>query len=384
MRFIKVLLFAVLILLFATFVAQNVSTVSVSFLHYTLYMPLFLLVLVSAFMGFILPALYLSLKVSSKSRWAGLVDRAIRSLYTGYVGRSADTARGIAKGWEVGSLIYARACLEKGEHPDVEGIKRDEGLLDGFLGSELLKRKDLSSAKPYLQEALRKDPNNLLALKAYRDLCYLENRLDECIKQQEAILQKCERWERDTQKAILAELMCLLVESSDDLKSREATLEKAHHTYRTPLVYASYMLHLLETGEVKEAKKHLEKAFKERIHNEVIGLLLSKEDALTKLVDIIEERKDEIEPQILAMVYMRLNMMGRLKDMENSLRGPIGVIAKLHTSHTPECKSCKELLLELYKLWQCECGRVYNQYTPYCSTCNRWGKINLRRDSHAG
>ncbi len=380
MRFIKVLLFAILLLFFSTFVAQNVSTVSVNLLHYTFYMPLFLLVLVSAFGGFILPTLYLSMKISSKNSWLKLVDRALRSLYTGYAGRAEDLSKSIAKKWEVGGIIYTKAVLEKGKGPQVEGLKRDEGLLDGFLGDELFRKKDLPLAEFHLQEALRKYPDNLLALKAYRNLCFLQNRLDECVKQQEVILQKCERWERDAQKAILAELLCLLAGSSDEPKSKERLLEKAYHTYRTPLVYATYLVYLSEMGQVKEARKYLEKTFKEGIHNQVIGLLLNEESTLTKLVDVTEEHKDKVEPLVLAMVYMQLNMVGRLKEMESSLRGPVKVIARLHTSHTLECKSCKELLMELYKLWQCECGKVYNQYTPYCPACNRWRKIDLRRD----
>ena len=382
MRLIRVLLIVALVLVFSLFVAQNTTTVNVNFLNYTLPMPLFFLVLVSAFFGFLIPALYMSIKISSKLRRINQIDRMLRYFYTGYFSKSADVAKSLARDWEPAGAVYVESQTLKGDLSlEVGDFNKDSGLLEGYVGSHLLRHKDLAQAKEYLKKALSKDEDNLTALKAYRDSCYMESNIKECVEYQEKVLQKCERWEKEKQKAILAELLCILSENVDDLKEKENLLNRAFDLQKTPMVYAYYIANLLDRDDVREARKQMDRAFKEGLQNQVLSILMDKEKALTKMVDFVEQRKDQIQPETLARIYMRLNMVGRLREIEPSLKGSIKVIAQMHASYTQEGKQCKDALLELYKPWKCKkCEKLYNSYKPYCEYCNEWMEVDLRRE----
>ncbi len=380
MRLIKVILLVALILFFSLFVTQNYSMISLQLLSFTFTLPAFLLVLISLFIGFIIPSFYFSVKLISKTKKLNQISKALRYFYKGYPSVALHVSEQLAKIWEPAGVIYIESNFAtKNYSTSLNKLERSEGLVEGYLGSQLLKIGHIQLAKEYLISAINKDENNLTALKAYRDLCYIESNMDECIKYQEKILNKCERWEKEEQKSILAELLCIYAESMSDLNEKEQLLEKAYDTYKTPFTYYHYLAYLLEIDNLKNARKVIDKVFKEGIQDEVLLMASNKEILLTKLLDTIEQYRDVINLEVLARIYIKLNMISKLQQIESNLKEPLQTIVKMHINHSKEAKTCKDTLLELYKPWECVCGINYNLYMPLCKNCYRWREIKLRR-----
>lgn len=380
MRFIKVILSIVLIIFFSLFVTQNYSTINLQFLNYTFALPAFLLILISVLVGFLIPTSYFSVKLISKTKKLGQIGTLLEYLYRGYYSAASHASESLAKSWEPAGVIYAESNFATKNYTfDSIKLEKSKGLVEGYIGSQLLRVGDLQSARSALESALSKDRNNLITLKAYRDLCYMESKIDECVKYQERILQNCERWEKENQKAVLAELLCVLAQLKSDSNERAQLLKRAYDTFKTSFVYSSYIDFLLESDGFKDAKKVIERVLKENMQDEVFLILSDKEITLTKLLDILEQHKDFISPSILARVYMRLNMVSKLQQIEQSLEDPMRIIVQMHISHAKEAKACKEVLLELYKPWECVCGVSYNSYMPFCTKCHRWGEVSLRK-----
>ncbi len=379
MRLIKVILSVALILFFSLFVTQNYSMISIQLLNFTLTLPAFLLVLISVFVGFVIPSFYFSLKLFSKTKKLSEVSKALRYLYKGYPSAALNVSQQLARDWEPAGVIYIESNFAiKNYSASLNKLDKSEGLVEGYLGSQLLKVGNIQLAKEYLISSISKDENNLTALKAYRDLCYVESNMEECVRYQEKILQKCERWEKEEQKSILAELICIYAESKTDLNEKKQLLERAYDTYKTPFTYYHYLAHLLEIDDLKNATKVIDKVFKEGLQNEVFSMMSNNEILLTKLLDTIEQYRDAINLEVLARIYIKLNMISKLQEIESNLNEPLQTIVKMHINHSKEAKTCKDILLELYKSWECVCGIRYNSYMPLCKNCYRWREIKWR------
>jgi uncharacterized integral membrane protein len=378
MNFIKVLVAVAFIVLFLVFVAQHAYYVQLNFFGMAYQVPLFVIILFSFSLGFILPTLYFLIKDIRQSKFRERLMNGISHLARGYFQKAEGELLSASKKREEVALITLKALVEKGEIYRAQELKfnRERGLVDALTGYYLLKAKDYQKAKESFLSALSKDPHNLTALKGLRDISFLEKDILLCVNYQEKIIKLCEKWEKDMQKKVFSEVLAYASEILSE--NREELLKKALDAYKTFYTQAIWIKYLLEKGDVKEAKKQLDKVFSVGIQNKVLAILHQDEERLTQIMDIIREKQESINPEVLVSIYIKLSLFTQIKPLLDKVSEPLKLIAISSESHRDLDKTCGEMLQKLYKPWVCSCGESYNSYVPLCERCLTWGNIMLR------
>jgi tetratricopeptide (TPR) repeat protein len=238
----------------------------------------------------------------------------------------------------------------------------------------LLKLHRIEEAQEKFERIIEQEPENLLALKGLRDINFLKGNLKDAVELQERVLKNCEKWEREHQKKIMAELLASLYITSKD----EGHAEKAFDVYRTPLTYSARILAFADSGKERDAIKLFERSFEDGFHDQILVILLRKEALLTKLMDIIERRREQINTVVLALVYLRLGLFSKVKPLLESLPDYYRTLAISSLSHREEDRMCARVLEEALKAWECVCGTRHKEYTPMCANCIKWNKIELK------
>ncbi len=384
MNFIKILLIVALTIAFLIFVAQHAYYVNLNFFGSTYSVPLFVIILFSLALGFLLPTLYFLVREVRLKGFIKDVGSGVLNLFNGYPSKAERDLSGPSKKEEWVSLFLAQALLQKDGMGKLEELRVMSvgGSLDALLGSMLLKEREYQKAKDLFLSSISKNPANLRALRGLRDLSFLEEDLQSCIEYQQRVIKNCEKWEKEEEKRIMAEV---LSHASEKLTNRrKELLEKAMDTKRSFYVLARWIQYLLEEEDTKEAKRQIERVFDANLQNQVFMVLSRKEEHLAKLIDVLRERGNHLQPDVLARLYMRLNLLTQLKDMLDKLPEPLKLMALTMESHRDTDRLCNEVVSDLYKPWVCTCGEYYNYYVPFCERCFSWGNIKLRGNEHVG
>lgn len=364
MRFIKLILLILLIALFLVFVFQNALIVEISFFNYKGYAPLFVLVLLSIFLGFLFAFFYFMPREWYLRRIVGDLKEGVERLNRGLFLKAEQSFQG-------NPLTEAFACFGAYEREDINKLL---SLSSPICALMLLKLHRIEEAQEKFERIIEQEPENLLALKGLRDINFLKGNLKEAVELQERVLKNCEKWEREHQKKIMAELLASFYITSKD----EDHAEKAFDVYRTPLTYSARILAFADSGKERDAIKLFERSFEDGLHNQILMILLRKEALLTKLMDIIERRRDQINTIVLALVYLRLGLFSKVKPLLEGLPDYYRTLAVSSSSHREEDRMCAKILEESLKAWECVCGTRYKEYTPMCANCLKWNKIELK------
>ncbi len=364
MRFIKLIFSILLIVLFLVFVFQNALIVEISFFNYKGYAPLFVLVLLSIFLGFLFAFLYFMPREWSLRRVVENLKEGVERLNRGLFLKAEQSFQG-------NPFTETFACFGAYEREDINKLL---SLSSPICALMLLKLHHIEESQKRFERIIEQEPENLLALKGLRDINFLKGNLKDAVELQERVLKNCEKWERENQKKILAELLASLY-----ITSKEGDYaEKAFDVYRTPLTYSARILALADSGKERDAIKLFEKSFEDGFQDQILMILLRKEAILTKLMDVIERRRDQINTIVLALVYLRLGLFSKVKPLLESLPDYYRALAVSSSSHREEDRMCAKILEESLKALECVCGTRYKEYTPMCANCLRWNKIELK------
>jgi uncharacterized integral membrane protein len=364
LRFIKLTLLIFLIVLFLVFVVQNTLIVEISFFNYRGYAPLFVLVLFSVFLGFLFAFLYFMPREWSIRRVVENLKEGVERLNRGFFLKAEQSFQG-------NPLTETFACYSAYEREDINKLL---SLSSPICALMLLKLHHIEEAQEKFERIIEREPDNLLALKGLRDINFLKGNLKDAVGLQEKVLKNCEKWDRENQKKIMAELLASLYITSKDGNYAE----KAFDVYRTPLTYSARILAYADSGKERDAIKLFEKSFEDGLHNQILMILIGKEALLTKLMDVIERRRDQINPVVLTLVYLRLGIFSKVKPLLESLPNYYRALAISSLSRREEDRMCARVLEEALKPWECVCGTRHKEYTPLCANCIKWNKIELK------
>ncbi|MFN3813028.1 MAG: DUF1049 domain-containing protein [Aquificaceae bacterium] len=384
MNFIKVLLIVILTVAFLIFVIQHAYYVNLNLFGSTYAVPLFVIILFSLALGFLLPTVYFLVREVRLRSFIKNVGLGVLNLFNGYPSKAERDLSGPSKKEEWVSLLLAQALLQKDGIDKLEelGVISTGGSLDALLGSMFLKGRDYQKAKDLFISSISRNPANLRALRGLRDLSFLEEDHQACIEYQQRVLKQCEKWEKEEEKRIMAEVFS---HASEKLANRRRELlEKAMDTKKSFYVYACWIQYLLDEEDIKEVKRQIEKVFDANLQNQVFMVLSRREEHLANIIDILRERGDHLQPDVLARLYMKLNILTQLKDMLDKLSEPLKLMALTMESHRDVDRLCNDVVSGLYKPWVCTCGEYYNYYVPFCERCFSWGNIKLRGNKHVG
>ncbi|WPM33016.1 lipopolysaccharide assembly protein LapA domain-containing protein [Hydrogenobacter sp. T-2] len=377
MSIIKLLVLIAFLTAFLLFIAQNAGYVEIRFFHIVYNIPLFVLLLFTFAFGFLLPSFYLLLRVTMLKRRLHGLEEGLRELSRGYLSRAERLLFSAGKFVEPARSLVAEVVHKQGK---LEELKNFNSTAAATVGEIMLREGNLQEAERKFDQALLQDGENLRAIKGLRNLYALSENWERALEYQEKVLQLCEKWEREKQKGIKAEIMAMVYLK----KGEERLIEKAFDLNPSPFVYSVYIKHLLSQDRIKDARKVWEKAVSMGYQEEVLWNLLEDEKALTKLLDDIEAKAESIDPNVLCVVYLNLNLISKAKNLEEKLTIPFKALLYSSQSHKEQDKYCLLGIKELLKPFVCSCGKAYNTYKPLCVECIRWGEIKLRRDIYAG
>lgn len=372
MSVLKLLTLLTLLIAFLLFIAQNAAYVEVRFFHITYNIPMFVLLLFSFALGFILPSLYFLFREAVIKKKLHGLEEGLRELSRGYYSRAERLLLSVGKSLEVVKSLVAELMHRQGR---LEELRSFNGAASTVVGEALLREGKPQEAGERFLQALSADGENLRSLKGLRDVYALLDNWEQALEYQERVVHLCEKWERDRQKGIKAEIMAMLYIK----KGEEKLIEKALDLNPSPFVYSVYLRHLLSQDRLKDAKKSWEKVFSLGHQEEVLWNLLEDEKGLTKLLPAIEARSESIDPNVLSMVYLRLNLFSKVKDMEDRLTLPVKALLYSLQSHREQDSYCVQSMKELLKPFVCSCGKPYYTYMPLCTGCMRWGEVRLMR-----
>jgi uncharacterized integral membrane protein len=353
-----------LIALFLVFVFQNAVIVEISFFNYKGYAPLFVLVLFSVFIGFLFAFFYFMPREWSLKRIVGDLKEGVERLNRGFFLKAEQSFQG-------NPFTETFACFGAYEREDINKLLNFSSPLCALM---LLKLHHIEEAKEKFERIIEQEPENLLALKGLRDINFLKGNLKDAVELQKRVLKNCEKWDRENQKKIMAELLASLYITSKD----EDHAERAFDFYRTPITYSARILAYADSGKERDAIKLFEKSFEDGLHNQILMIFIGKEALLTKLMEIIERRRDQINTIVLALVYLRLGLFSKVKPLLEGLPDYYRTLAVFSSSHREEDRRCAKILEESLKAWECVCGTRYKEYTPMCANCLRWNRIELK------
>ncbi|MCS6957466.1 MAG: lipopolysaccharide assembly protein LapA domain-containing protein [Aquificaceae bacterium] len=371
MSLLKVLVALSLLVLFLLFIAQNASYVDVSFFYTTYRLPLFVLLLLTFAFGFLFPSFYFLLREASLKRRLNNIEEGFKEWSRGYLNRAEKLLLYPSRHY-VGLRSFLAQILWK------QGKKEEALSMDSYtlaLLGEMLLKDGREEAEEKLKETLAKDEENLRALKGLRNLYALRKDWELALEYQDRILQLCEKWEKEKQKRIKAEIMAEVYLKGGG----EKFIDKAMDLQTTPFVYSVYLKHLLSQNRTKDVRKVWEKLFSLGYQEEVLWMLLEDQEVLTKLLDLIEAKTDFLSADTLAMIYIKLNLFSKAKELEDKLSNNIKALLYSTLSHREQDRYCMESIGELLKPFVCSCGKAYNRYLPVCAGCFEWGDVKLRR-----
>ncbi|WP_448587868.1 lipopolysaccharide assembly protein LapA domain-containing protein [Thermocrinis sp.] len=355
MRTIKLFLSLFIAGFFLLFVAQNSTLVEVSFFNYKGYTPTFVLVLASALMGFLVAFFYFLPREARLRSLENNLTSGVEKLNNGFFLKAEQN-------FQKTSSLEPLLCLSLYEREEANRLLDLNSPLSAHM---LLKLHQWEQAEGKFKKILEVNPENLLALKGLRDISFLKKDIKQALEYQERVLRLCEKWDKDNQKRIMAELLV----SADEV-------DRAFELYRTSLTYTARINSLLKLDKEKEAIKLFEKSFEEGLQDEI--LLMLEETSLTKLMDVIQKRWEQVNKIVLLLLYLRLGLLSKAKLLLDQVPEYYKCMALLYMSHREEDKRCAKALEEALLPWECVCGTRHGEYIPLCPNCLKWNKLKLK------
>ncbi len=350
----KVILFTAFLLIALLFAYYNLQEAEIRFLNYSLNMPLFLLVLASFVLGFILAHLSSELRSFGTRKYGEKLRKGLRKRWTGRYTEAETELSKLLDGEEIVPL-YVDVLDRLGKEPSLYLEKYNLGIVETVLARRVL-RKDPERARNLLEKALGKNWENLEARRLLRSLYFLEGDFEKSIDLQRSLLQDSEKPLKEEERQILASML-------SEAKGEGALQE----VEKLPLTPSSLAL-LISSVDQKRRRKYISKMFQLGIQNEVILILTEKNDLSPEIIEAVEENKERFSKAVLAFLYANLGMHERLEDLKEQLPKPI----RTFITGGEEDREC-------LMLWECaECGKDFGRYTPVCGNCLSWNKLKTK------
>jgi len=362
---LKVVVFVAILILALLFAYYNLESTKLSFLSYSLEIPLFLVVFVSFVFGFLIAFLLAEVKGFGWKRYAERARRGLLNLWKGYPSKAEAELSKLLEGEEIVPL-FLRALREQGREASLNLQRYSEGVAETALAEALL-GKDPGRTKELLEKALGKSWGNLRARRLLRGIFFLEGEGKKALDLQRSLVSDCERSLRDEEKRVLASILAEV--SGQDAVSE---LEKL------PPVPLS-LAFLCSVDDQKRRRKSFSRSFAEGIQNETLMILVERNALTPEVVEIAEENRERFLPAVLALLYLNVGMYEKLEGLKESLPEPIKLVADLGAE---ESRECQRILTSLLKVWECSrCGKEYRVYSPVCPNCLEWNRLRVKGGS---
>ncbi len=364
MMVVKALLFVMFLILALLFAYYNIQSVKISFFKYSLEVPLFLSLLSSFVLGFLLSYVTLEIRGAGPRRYGERLRSGLRKLWTGYYSGAQKDISKVLDNEEVVPL-YVRVLRKLGREPYLYLQKYNLGIVETELALEVFKREP-ERAKNLLEKALGKSWDNLEARRLLRGIYFLTGEVEKTLDLQRSLIRDAEKELRDEEKRVLASLLA-------EIEGEKAT-EEIEKLPPTPASLA-----LMARVKNGRRKKVLTRAFDLGVQNEVILIMVERGDISPELMELVEERRSSVNPLVLALLYGSVGMVEKLEELKDELESPIKTLIERRIKEERECYGD---MVSLLRPWECgECGKEHGKYSPLCGNCLSWNKLKVKGGS---
>ncbi len=347
MTALKVVLFVALLVVALVFAYYNMEPVKIKLLGRAVETPLFLVILVSLFGGFLTTYIFSELRVLYLRRRKGKTEKALRDLWTGYPEKAEKGLKSLI-GDEEFVPLYLESLKEQGKVLEVKMERYKLGIAEVFLAEKVL-REDPKRAKELLEKALGKNWGNLRAKRLLRSLYFIEGEHKKAVDLQRSLVEQVKGKQKEEELKVLSSML------SWSLK--EEALEEIE---KLPKTVSSLALIVSSSDEDKGAKV-FQSAVEKGMGNELLALLWERKALTPKILEVTWSKKEKFDPLLLATLCKEMGMREKLEELKDLLSEPID-----------EEQGCKDL-------WVCgECGMRYGSYTPVCEVCLSWNRLKIK------
>jgi len=355
---LKVALFIFVLILALVFAYYNLEPAKLTFFRYSIELPVFLIVLISFVTGFVISYILSEIRAIGWRRYGEKLRSGLYKLWTGHPS-SAERELSKLVGREEVVPLYIESLKEQFKTPSLYLQRYERGIVETALAESLYKE-DRERAIDLLEKAAGKNPENLRAKRLLRSLYYLKGEREKALDLQKDILERCERALREEERRVLGAML------ADMGKMEEA--EKLPLSLSNLFISASH-------EEGKKRRKGIQRAFEIGLQNELVLLMVERNAVNQDLMEFVEERREELDPLVLALLYLNLGMIERLEELKDRLSAPIRNFIERE-----ELRECYKEITETLKLWECSaCGKEYGRYTPLCGNCLNWNRLKVKR-----
>ncbi len=365
MILLKVIIFVFLLLFALIFAYYNLQSVKVSLPGYSLEIPLFFIIFASFLLGFLIAYVLSEIKGFGWRRYGDKLRKGLVELWKGYPGRAEGELSRLLDREEV-TPLYIKALSELGKTPSLYLQRYSQGIVETMLAENMF-RHDRLRAKDLLEKALGKNWENLRARRLLRSLYFIDGEKEKALELQKNILSDSEKALKKEEKRVLASMIASIkgVEASEELEKLPPT----------PLSLAV----LAGDQDSKRRKKYISKAFSEGMHNEVLLILMDRNNLTPETLEVVEENRDKIDVSVLSLLYMGVGRYEKLEELKESLPNPIRLVID---KGLEEGRECYRDLVSLLHMWECSsCGRWYSSFTPVCVNCLKWNRLKVKGGS---
>lgn len=364
MKILKVILIGLFVLLLLIFASEHMYDVNITLFVYTFKVPLFVLLLIFGFVGFIIPTIIFSAREHGlRKKISNIFDISKSAFFIRYYQKPKINLEKIQY---IPPLYYIFANIFKAS------LDYKEDTFGLFEKAKSLRYHSKEEAINIL-DSIKEEPYPALCLK--RDILFDNKEFNDSNDIQQSILKITPKSEKQFQKDISNTIKSILTIDMQDNKQRLKILEDIFDDTQNELTAFMYISELLIQEKTKDAVKIMQNTVQGNLKDKIILVGCSfPQRAVYFLNTEIENMAAE---DILGIFFIHIGAPQKVKLLENTNTGNETIDFLLKSYQNPTLKDAYDILFKNLKLWKCrECNTYHKIYSPKCS-CDAWFSLDI-------
>ena len=355
LNILKILFIGLLVILLVLFVSQHMEEVKINLFVYTFQVPLFVLLFIFGFVGFIIPTLVFTWRERAlSSKLSSIFDASLDVFFLKY--QKPKTNLENIKSVKPLYFVFANILKYTPTYED-------------DIYSKFEKARSLRYENP--QEAINLlDIESIQSLQLKRNILFDKKDYQVALNTQEQILKNIPRKEKPYQKDILNTIKSLKNVDLEDKTKRLEELEDAFNDTKNELTGFLYVSELLAQDKTKDASKVLDNMLQLNLKDKL--LLVGCSMPQTAVYLMAADIEKGVSPEVLGIFYIYIGAPNKIKLLADVTTNN-EVVDFLLKAHQDQAKlDAYNIVLKNLKLWKCkDCAATFNQYSPKC-VCDSW------------
>lgn len=363
-KILKILFISFLIVAFLLFAAEHMYDVNITLFVYSFKIPLFILLLIFAFLGFIIPTMIFSVRERNLLRnISDIFEISKLAFFSKYYKNPKPNIKKIKF---IPPLYYMLGNLLK------QDLEYDDNNFGLFEKAKKIRYEDPKEAIKILDIISDKEPN---ALFLKRDILFENRDYIRAYETQQLILKNAPKPEKSFQKDILNILKALNAIDIQEPRQRLKNLEDAFDDSQNEITGFLFLSELLIQEKQNNASKIIQILSQNKLQDKTLLCALAFDQRAIYLLN--SDIENIVSKPVLGLFYIHTGVPQKIKvltetDTENEI---VNFLLKSYQNYN--LKEPYDIISKNLKLWKCrECNTYHNVYTPKCS-CDAWLSLDI-------